>query len=93
VLTCPAVAAEATRRHLGSGRTSRSVRLRAAEVLELPLPADRARWDDAARLLQQGRPLAEVGAAMDAAYGLEGDDELLAWWLERADAAPAARGS
>jgi hypothetical protein len=83
VLTCPAVAAEASRRHLGSGRTSRSVRLRAAEVLDLPLPSGRDRWDEAAALLSTGAPLEEVGAAMDAAYGLEGDEALLEWWIER----------
>lgn len=83
VLTCPAVAVEASRRHLGSGRTSRSVRLRAAEVLDLPLPSERDRWDEAADLLARAAPLAEVGAAMDAAYGIEGDPVLLDWWLER----------
>jgi SAM-dependent methyltransferase len=81
VLTCPAVALVAVRRHVGSGRNARSLRLRAAEVLELPIPADRRGWDHAAWALQGGAPLAEVGAAMDAAYGLEADAELLAWWL------------
>ena len=57
------------------------MRLRAQEVLELPLPADRGRWDEAAALLEDGAPLAEVGRAMDEAYGLAGDDELLDWWL------------
>ena len=77
VLTCPAVAAEAARRHLGSGRNARSMRLRAQEVLELPLPADRERWDAAAARLRTGAPLAEVGRLMDEAYGLTGDEELL----------------
>lgn len=83
VLTCPAVALLAVHRHLGAGRNARALRLRAAEVLELPVPADRARWADAAERLRAGRPLAEVGSAMDAAYGLDGDDELLRWWLAR----------
>lgn len=82
VLTCPAVALLAARRHLGSGRNARALRLRAAEVLELPLPADGRRWRAAAERLAAGAPLAEVGAAMDAAYGLVDDHELLAWWLD-----------
>lgn len=82
VLTCPAVALVAARRHLGTGRSARSLRLRAAEVLELPTPADRVAWDAAAEALSAGAPVAEVGAAMDAAYGLPGDDALLAWWLD-----------
>lgn len=83
VLTCPAVTLVAARRHLGSGRNARSMRLRAQEVLALPLPADRAAWDDAAARLRAGAPVAEVGAAMDAAYGLADDAELLGWWRER----------
>ncbi|MEZ5181430.1 MAG: hypothetical protein R2702_06100 [Acidimicrobiales bacterium] len=83
VLTCPAVALVAVERHLGSGRNARALRLRAAEVLELPLPADRGAWGDAARLLRAGAPLAEVGRVADAAYGLADDDELLEWWLDR----------
>jgi len=82
VLTCPAVALEASRRHLGSGRNARSMRLRAQEVLELPLPADREAWDEAADLLERGAPLVEVGRRMDEAYGLGDDDELLAWWID-----------
>lgn len=82
VLTCPAVALLAARRHLGSGRNARALRLRAAEVLELPSPADGRRWRAAADRLAAGAPLAEVAAAMDAAYGLVDDHELLAWWLD-----------
>ena len=81
VLTCPAVTLEAARRHLGSGRNAKAMRLRAQEVVELPLPADRSAWDEAASLLRAGSPLAEVGRRMDEAYGLVGDEELLAWWL------------
>ena len=83
VLTCPAVASLAVARHLGSGRNARALRIRATEVLDLPTPADRGRWSAAAALLRDGQPLAEVGRTMDEAYGLIGDDELLAWWLDR----------
>lgn len=82
VLTCPAVALVAARRHLGTGRSARALRLRAAEVLELPTPSDRAAWDVAGQALSAGAPVVEVGAAMDAAYGLPGDDALLAWWID-----------
>ena len=88
VLTCPAVAVEAARRHLGSGRNARALRLRAREVLELPLPADRGRWDEAAALLRSGAPLEVAGRTMDEAYGLVGDDELLAWWTGLLPGAP-----
>lgn len=98
VLTCPAVALVAARRHLGSGRNARSIRLRATEVLDLPLPADRAAWDAAAALLAAGRGadgledhvdrLRQVGTLMDEAYGLVGDDELLEWWRERLPRGP-----
>lgn len=91
VLTCPPVAVEAARRHLGSGRSSRAVRLRAAEVVDLPLPAHLEPWTEAADLLRAGGDLAAVGAAMDAAYGLADDDELLGWWLGLADRAPTPR--
>jgi hypothetical protein len=87
VLTCPAVALVAARRHGGSGRSARALRLRAAEVAELPLPADRAAWDAAADRLRTGAPVAEVGAAMDRAYGLVDDRDLLAWWMDRFPAA------
>lgn len=82
LLTCPAVALVAVRRHLGSGRNARALRLRAADALALPLPADRRRWDRAARLLAAGAPLAEVGEAMDRAFGVD-DGAPLAWWLEQ----------
>ena len=92
VLTCPAINALASRRHLGSGRNARSLRLRASEVLELPLPVDRERWDEAAALLRAAGPptrrsghlalLAAAAALMDRAYGIDADGDLLAWWLD-----------
>ena len=106
VLTAPAVAAEAARRHLGSGRSAGALRLRPADVLALPLPAHRDPWDRAAtafaaaQAVDQSDPgaaderralLLEVGRAMGDAYGVGGDEELLAWWAARLPA--AARGT
>jgi hypothetical protein len=61
-------------------------------VLDLPLPADRAAWDDAARCAhavpgttgeERREALAAFAAAGCAAYGVTGPegDELAAWWL------------
>jgi hypothetical protein len=106
VLTAPAVAAEAARRHLGSGRSAGALRLRPADVLALPLPAHRVPWDRAAeafaaaQALDPNQPgsaderralLLEVGRAMGDAYGVGGDEELLAWWAARLPG--AARGA
>jgi hypothetical protein len=67
------------------------VKLSARQVLALPLPADRAAWDDAAVNAQKvpgttgaarHEALAAFGAAACAAYGVA-SDELLPWWLGR----------
>ena len=79
VLLAPPVAAWAAQRHLGSGLGPTSLRLRASQVLDLPLP--RGSWIAAADLLRAG----EIDAAaveLCRAYGL-GDDEqeqVLSWW-------------
>ena len=85
VLTCPTVAALGARRHLGSALSSKAFRMRATDVMALPLPTDLAEWNKAAALLQAQAPLVEVGEAMNRAYGLGSNqtlcDELTAWWL------------
>ncbi len=79
VLLAPPVAAWAAQRHLGSGLGPTSLRLRASQVLDLPLPP--GPWIAAADLLRAG----EIDAAaveLCRAYGL-GDDEqeqVLSWW-------------
>ncbi len=92
-LTSPALAAEALRRHVGSGRSPDALRLRAADLVELPLPAHREPWERAARELAAAHGAAtaevrrghlrEVGRLVDLAYGLGDDRDLLGWWLGR----------
>lgn len=80
VLGAPAVAREVARRHLGSGLNARAVRLRAADVLALPLPSGERSWSEAAEALAAGASPSEVAARMNEAYGLGDDPELTAWW-------------
>jgi hypothetical protein len=80
VLAAPAVALEAVRRHAGSGLNARALRLRAADVAALPLPAHRAAWDEAADAVRAGAAAPAVAGAMGRAYGLGDDPELVAWW-------------
>jgi hypothetical protein len=79
VLLAPPVAAWAAYRHLGSGLGVTSLRLRASEVLDLPLPP--GRWTSAAELLQAGELDAAAGE-LCGAYGLDGadQDQVLSWW-------------
>jgi len=79
VLLAPPVAAWAAQRHLGSGLGPTSLRLRASQVLDLPLPP--------APLTRAGQHLraGDVDAAAVescAAYGLRRSeqDEVLSWW-------------
>jgi methylase of polypeptide subunit release factors len=92
-LSSPPVSAVAHQRGFGAALSAGALKLSARQVLELPLPADHAAWDEAARCAQkvpgtQGdarrEALAAFAAAGCAAYGVA-DDELVAWWLHRAD--------
>jgi hypothetical protein len=91
-VSAPPVSALARLRTYGSALSASALKLSARQVLDLPLPADRAAWDDAARCAQEvpgttgaGRreALAAFAAAGCAAYGVTGPegDELAAWWL------------
>jgi SAM-dependent methyltransferase len=90
VLTCPPVAAVACARHAGTGRNAASLRLRAADVAALPLPADVEAWNEGAAHLRrahraptvEGRraALGEVARSMSVAYGLGPDDPVVGWW-------------
>lgn len=92
LLCSPPVALVAAERHLGTGRNATALRLSASDLLALPLPADRAAWDEAAARFAEASsagatdrtPLLRSSAeAMTAAYGLRGDDELVTWWQAR----------
>lgn len=90
-LGAPPVSAWALRAALGAALSSDAVKLSARQVLDLPLPADRAAWDDAAALARAVPPvhdpgrraaLERYGAAACVAYGVDPGD-VLPWWLGR----------
>jgi len=99
VLLAPPVVAHAAARYLGTGLTPGSVKVSARQLAALPLPTDAGAWAEGADLACRAqranvadRPalLAEVGAAMTAAYG--GTDAELDWWLRRYSRAGVAAG-
>ena len=79
VLLAPPVAAWAAHRHLGSGLGPTSLRLRASEVLDLPLPP--GQWTAAAELLRVGE-IDRAAGELCTVYGLNGgeQDRVLSWW-------------
>ena len=82
VLLAPPVVAHAAARYLGTGLTPGSVKVSARQLAALPLPADGTAWDEGAGLARAGR-VAEVGAVMTGAYGVDPGDGVLDWWLAR----------
>ncbi|GAB2981843.1 HsdM family class I SAM-dependent methyltransferase [Nocardioides montaniterrae] len=96
VLCAPPVVAYAAARYLGTGLSAGSVKVSAKQLAALPLPLDRAAWDEGARLVacmhaRSGPGLLACMQAsaevMTAAYGID-DPALTTWWLERAVRAP-----
>ena len=98
VLLAPPVVAWAWQRWFGASLSVDALKLAARQVLELPLPADRAAWDEAAGLI------AEAGGGSDGPTGAEtasspaavaarvarimnraygADPEVLDWWVDR----------
>ena len=89
VLLAPPVAAWAAARYLGAGLGATSLKLSAAQVLELPLPG--RPWGEAAGLLRAG-DVDGCALQMCAAYGLEAAAAapLLTWWRAGAGLADPA---
>lgn len=92
VLSSPPATLVAARRHLGAARNAAALKLSPGQVLDLPLPAGGAAWDEAASALRAASGasgatrrsgLVAAGRAMLDAYGVGGDEELLAWWADR----------
>ncbi len=94
VLLAPPVVAMAAQRWFGTGLSDTALRPTASTIVELPLPPDTARWDEAAELVQtcsmpidgmQSDPdpttLMRIGTLMNEAYG--GDRAVLLWWARR----------
>ncbi len=83
VLLAPPVVAWAHRRWFGAALAINAIKLAAKDVVTIPLPPDRARWDEAASLVPMGpAALPEIAALMTQAY--RSDDSLLRYWLDRA---------
>ncbi len=89
VLLAPPVVALAAARYLGTGLSGTAIKLSARQVAALPLPADRAAWDDGARLALLAQEASDddrhdalraVAERMCAAYD---DHAALAWWESR----------
>lgn len=93
VVSAPPVLLIAVRRHSGAALAQDALRLGARDCLDLPLPADRDGWNEAARLIEaaSGAPddeqrlelLREYANVVCSAYGCPEDLELVAWWWER----------
>lgn len=93
VLLAPAVSRQAVERFGGAALSATALKLAARQVAELPLPADRAAWADAAdavaRAHRAGDPasrlacLTEAARCMNAAFRVDDPEALLAWWLAR----------
>lgn len=91
VLLSPPVVAWAWQRWFGAALAVDALKLAARQVVELPLPSDRAAWQRAADLIGrtaistvvEGAALSdEVAAIMNDAYGA--DAAVLQWWRARA---------
>ncbi len=85
-LCSPVASAWAARLTLGTGLSVTALRLRAAQVADVPLPS--RPWPEATAALRSG-DLDTFGAAMGASYGLDpaAGAALLAWWRPLADRA------
>lgn len=77
----PPVAAWAARRASGTGMSRDSIRLSAPLLVEVPLPLDRAAWEEAAELLAAG-DLPAFGRRACEMYRLPPDttEHVLTWW-------------
>lgn len=92
-LHAPALSAVALQRRAGSALGVDAIKLAARDVTDLPAPRPGVDWDAGARALRAAAratsdqawrsALAEAGRALNRAYGVTGDDRLVAWWLGR----------
>jgi len=97
VLLAPPVSAHARRLHAGAALSADAIKLSARQVMALPLPCDRAAWDEgadqarSASLAGGDGPTPEWRAALDRlgttmcdAYGTR-PDTVMGWWSSRLD--------
>ncbi|MDI9403984.1 MAG: N-6 DNA methylase [Limnohabitans sp.] len=93
----PVVAARAIAQFTGSALSAGAIKLSARQLLAMPAPCDRALWQQSASLFREASnartqaarrtALERFGQASCAAHGLSGRDrdEMLRFWLQRAD--------
>ncbi|MBI1844990.1 MAG: N-6 DNA methylase, partial [Actinobacteria bacterium] len=101
LLSSPPVTLLAARRHLGAALSSEALKLSASDVLDLPLPADRDAWSEAAQYFERATratvpavrfaELAKSARLMCEAFGLKDDAELMDWWSHRLPTRHAVR--
>jgi hypothetical protein len=82
-LSAPPITAWALRESAGTARGGDALKLSARQVVSVPLPSDRGRWEAAARALRAGRPLVDVGPDLSVAYGLDAEHPVTTWWRAR----------
>jgi hypothetical protein len=80
VLTSPVAAAMAWHVGAGTGLSTTSLRVGPALLGALPWPAGEL---DAAVAALRDRDIVGCGRHVDAAYGIDGTDDLLSWWTSR----------
>lgn len=93
LLNSPPTTLTAARRHLGAAMSTDALKLSAADVLELPLPADHQSWSEAAECFKSASMesrkevrrthLEHSAQLMCKAFGDDGDSELIEWWRNR----------
>lgn len=89
VLLAPPVSAWAMRQYAGAALTNQAIKLSASQVLDIPTPGDRGRWEKAASLLASGNggldrdEWLRFGSMMSDAYGISDQREVIGWWSGR----------
>ncbi len=93
VLLAPPVALWAWRTWFGSAMAVDAIKLSAKQVLQIPLPVNGDKWQEAAAVVESNQSgssqgawavAKEVAAIMNQAY--DGDSQVLDWWLSRCKA-------
>ena len=84
VLLSPTTSAWALAHAGGTALAPGMIKLSAAQIARIPLPADVEAWTEATSLVARAEPdWRHFGPAMLAAYRMEPDHPVLIWWLAR----------
>jgi hypothetical protein len=83
-LIAPPASVWAARQAAGTARSPGAVRLSATQLAQLPLPTNRALWNEGSEQLRAGQLMTAV-RTLTAAYGLSEHEQLavLDWWAIR----------